>query len=248
MEEKILLGRDQNILEIPETTWKQHLTQIPQHSQSRLNFMTDAHHQIRYFVVKEMVNRQQAIEAELISQELNIPLEQVKIILGELQEKLFFLVRNEQGAVVWAYPVTVETTPHKLSFASGERLYAAWAEDAIAAPFVQGQLRKEYVSIEVETKCKHCDQPLHFTIDSNMQVSVRESDAHPLVFMPDIDWNHFSEATIIDSYWRNSIFFWSEEHAREYRAGAKQVNGVYLTVEQCAYMTPITQGALFAFR
>jgi hypothetical protein len=65
---------------------------------------------------------------------------------------------------------------------------------------VQGQLRKEYVSIEVETKCKHCNQALHFTLDSNMQVSVREPDANPLVFMPDVDWNHFSEATIIDSY------------------------------------------------
>jgi hypothetical protein len=125
MEGKILVGRDQNILEIPEATWKQHLTQVPQHSQSRLSFMTDAHHQIRYFVVKEMVNRQKPIEAEFISQKLNISLEQVNVILGELQEKLFFLVRNEQEAVIWAYPVTVETTPHKLIFASGERLYGA---------------------------------------------------------------------------------------------------------------------------
>ena len=87
--------------------------------------MTDAHHQIRYFVVKEMASRQKPIEPEFISKQLNIPLEQVNLILAELQEKLFFLVRNEQGAVVWAYPVTVETTPHKLSFASGERLYGA---------------------------------------------------------------------------------------------------------------------------
>lgn len=125
MEEKILLGRDQNIIEVPATTWKQHLTQIPQHSQSRLNFMTDAHHQIRYFAVKELVNRQKPIEPKYISQKLNIPLEQVNVILGELQEKLFFLVRNEQDAVIWAYPVTVEPTPHKLTFASGERLYGA---------------------------------------------------------------------------------------------------------------------------
>jgi hypothetical protein len=125
MEEKILLGRDQKILEIPQATWKQHLTQIPQHVQSRLNFMTDVHHQIRYFVVKEMANRQEPIEPEFISEKLNISLEQVISILEELERKLFFLVRNEQGAVAWAYPVTVEPTPHKLSFASGERLYSA---------------------------------------------------------------------------------------------------------------------------
>jgi len=65
---------------------------------------------------------------------------------------------------------------------------------------VQGQLRKEYISVEVETTCKHCNQALHFVIDSEMQFSVRESDAAPLVFMPDIDWNNFAENTIIDSY------------------------------------------------
>ncbi|MFZ1041650.1 MAG: hypothetical protein WCA79_07490 [Anaerolineales bacterium] len=125
MEEKILLGRDKNIIKAPESTWKQHLTQISQHSQSRLSFMTETHHQIRYFVVKELANRQEPIEPEFISKELNIPFELVKSILEELERKLFFLVRNEGGAVAWAYPVTVETTPHKLSFASGERLYGA---------------------------------------------------------------------------------------------------------------------------
>ena len=125
MEEKILLGRDQKILEVPQATWKQHLTQIPQHSQSRLSFMTDIHHHIRYFVVKEIVNKQKPIEPELISEKLNIPLEQVKFAIEELEQKLFFLARNEQGAVAWAYPVTADITPHRIEFNSGERLYAA---------------------------------------------------------------------------------------------------------------------------
>ncbi len=125
MEEKILLGRDREILEISQVTWKQELAQIPQHSQTRLNFMTDTHHQIRNFVVKEMGIRQKPIEPELISEKLSIPLERVNSLLEELEKNLFFLVRNEQGAVAWAYPITVETTPHKLSFTSGERLYGA---------------------------------------------------------------------------------------------------------------------------
>jgi hypothetical protein len=65
---------------------------------------------------------------------------------------------------------------------------------------VQGHLRNEFISIEVTTKCQHCDQVLHLTIDSNMRVSVGEKDANPLVFTPDIDWNNFKEQTIIDSY------------------------------------------------
>lgn len=70
----------------------------------------------------------------------------------------------------------------------------------MAVPFVQGQLRKEYVSVEVETRCKHCGRALHQAIDGDMHVSVREADASPLVFMPDVDWDNFAERTIIDSY------------------------------------------------
>jgi len=125
MEEKILLGRERQILEIQQAVWKQHLTQIPEHSQSRLNFMTGAHHQVRYFVVKELIDGLKPIQPESIADKLNLPLERVQVILGELERKLFFLVRNDQGAVTWAYPVTVEPTPHKLTFASGESLYAA---------------------------------------------------------------------------------------------------------------------------
>jgi hypothetical protein len=36
-----------------------------------------------------------------------------------------FLFRNEQGSVTWAYPVTVDQTPHRVTFSSGEQVYAA---------------------------------------------------------------------------------------------------------------------------
>jgi hypothetical protein len=65
---------------------------------------------------------------------------------------------------------------------------------------VQGHLINEYVSVEIETRCVHCDQVMRITVDSRMQISVREPEAAPLVFMPDIDWAKFAERTIIDSY------------------------------------------------
>ena len=36
-----------------------------------------------------------------------------------------FLFRDNHGRVVWAYPVTVEKTPHHVRFDTGEELYAA---------------------------------------------------------------------------------------------------------------------------
>ena len=105
--------------------WKQHLAQTPQSGQKRLAFMTEAHHRVRYLVVKELVDTQRPIEPGFISTALKMPMDQVETILEELEKKLFFLVRNEQNAVSWAYPVTVETTPHKLAFNGGQNLYAA---------------------------------------------------------------------------------------------------------------------------
>ena len=51
-------------------------------------------------------------------------------------------------------------------------------------PFVQGQLRREYLSGRIDTECAHCHQPLHIEIDSAFKFSVAESGAAPLFFAP----------------------------------------------------------------
>ena len=123
--ETILLGRGREILKVPRQTWEGHLAATPQHAQIRLGFMTPDHHRVRYFAVRELVRRGIPIEPEIISQELGLPAGKTAQILDDLEKNLFFLVRNQAGAVFWAYPVTVEPTPHRLNFSTGERLYAA---------------------------------------------------------------------------------------------------------------------------
>jgi hypothetical protein len=125
MQEKVLLGRGKQMHEIPQAMWEGHLHQIPDHSRERLSFMTEQHHRVRYYAVRELVGLMKPLTPESISAALKLPLERVHVILEELEQKLFFLVRDEQGNVAWAYPVTVEPTPHRLRFSSGERLYAA---------------------------------------------------------------------------------------------------------------------------
>jgi len=87
--------------------------------------MSEKHHLVRYYVVRELPRTGKPIQPESISQDLKLPLAQVGTILDELERNLFFLVRNGQGAVSWAYPVTVDRTPHELTFSTGERLYGA---------------------------------------------------------------------------------------------------------------------------
>jgi len=94
-------------------------------SEKALAFMTPDHTRVRDFVVVELPRHGQPISPEEISASLGIPHERVLVILDELEKHLTFLFRNEHGAVSWAYPVTVEPTPHQVTFRSGEKLYAA---------------------------------------------------------------------------------------------------------------------------
>ena len=125
MSETVLLGQGRQITKLPRKTWEGHLSQVPQHSETRLGFMSEEHHRVRYFVVRELQRTGKPMQQEFISQSLKLPVVRVNTILDELERNLFFLVRNSQGAVTWAYPVTVERTPHQVTFSTGERLYAA---------------------------------------------------------------------------------------------------------------------------
>lgn len=87
--------------------------------------MSKTHHLVRYFVVRELPRLGQPMPPEFIAEALELSLAQTVTILDELEQHLFFLVRNEEGAVTWAFPVTVEPTQHSITFSSGEQLYAA---------------------------------------------------------------------------------------------------------------------------
>lgn len=125
MSETVLLGRGRQIAEIPHGMWEQHLAQGPEHTKTRLSFMSEDHHLVRYFVVRELPHSGVPIQPEVIAQALQLSSARVNTVLDELEKNLFFLARDDQGSVSWAYPVTAELTPHRLSFSTGERLYGA---------------------------------------------------------------------------------------------------------------------------
>ena len=125
MNDTILLGQGTEILAVPRTEWEKHLAEVPQHMRTRLSFMSEAHHTVRYFTVRELARHGAPLTPDLIARALNLPLARTQALLGDLEQHLFFLARNKTGAVAWAYPVTVDATPHRLTFSTGERLNAA---------------------------------------------------------------------------------------------------------------------------
>jgi len=125
LDEFVLIGRGDEIVRTPVEEWTARLAGAPRDIGHRLDFMSEDHHRVRYFVVRELPRTGLPIGPDRISTELKIPLARTARILDDLEKRLFFIVRNEDGAVHWAFPVTVEPTPHRLVFDAGERLFGA---------------------------------------------------------------------------------------------------------------------------
>ena len=70
----------------------------------------------------------------------------------------------------------------------------------MAAPFVEGRLRNERLTVLIETTCAHCDRSMRVSVDSDLHFEVAENEASPLVFEPRLDWSSFREPNIIGQY------------------------------------------------
>jgi hypothetical protein len=125
MNNSLLLGFWRFFLRIPRPIWQQEVARSARASEKSLAFMTPEHHKIRDYVVRELPRIAKPIPPETIAQDLGLDLLRVNAILDDLEKNLTFLYRNEPGAVTWAYPVTVEPTPHRITFSTGEQIYAA---------------------------------------------------------------------------------------------------------------------------
>lgn len=125
MDDNLLLGWARHMLAIPRRMWQSQVAGNARRTGDRLAFMTPEHRAVHHFVVRELPRRGEPMSPDLIATALNLPAARVDTMLADLEKHMTFVFRNVQGAVVWAYPVTVEPTPHRLTFSTGECVYAA---------------------------------------------------------------------------------------------------------------------------
>jgi hypothetical protein len=125
MEPSILLARAGRLAPMPTSEWEKHLAIAPSRHRQRQAFMTEAHHRVRYFVVEALARTSHPLSPLRIAEQLVLPVSSVEAILSELEANLLFLVRDQAGHVIWAFPLTVEPTPHRITLSTGEALYGA---------------------------------------------------------------------------------------------------------------------------
>jgi hypothetical protein len=247
MNNRLMIGLWRLMIQLPPALWEGRIARTEDKFKRELRFMTDEHRAVHHYVVRQLPAVGVPLSPESVAAALGMARERVDAILDDLERHMTFLYRNGHRDVVWAYPVTVEKTPHRLTFNTGEKIYAAWAADAFAAPFVQGRLRKEFLVVTVATECAHCGRPMEMEIDSDLHCRVKEDGCRPMVFMPDVDLHRLKDVSIINAFWKESVFFWSEEHAKAYRKTSHRLRGAYFTAEQLVLATRVAQSVLFAF-
>jgi hypothetical protein len=121
----ILVGAGREINRVPDDAFMKSIKGLPTRMVSRLAFMTRDHHVVRDFVVREMPRQPKPLSPPQIALVTGLDLRKVSVILSDLERNLFFLVRDSDGNVNWAFPVTTSPTPHKLTFSTGERISGA---------------------------------------------------------------------------------------------------------------------------
>ena len=125
MNKNLIFGFWKHLIPIPRRVWQEQVAHGAKRAATALAFMSPDHHKVRDFVVLELPKTGAPLSPETIASRVALPLLRTRRYRTELEKHLTFLFRNEQGAVAWAYPVTVEPTPHRLTFSTGEQVYAA---------------------------------------------------------------------------------------------------------------------------
>ena len=126
MRNRILLGYRRWMIPVPGFVWQRLVkSNASKEGATRLAGLSDDHHRVRDFVVREMHRVEAPLSPEVIGERLNLPVDRVTAILDELEKGMVFLYRSQPDVVTWAYPVTVDQTPHQVRYSSGEQGQAA---------------------------------------------------------------------------------------------------------------------------
>ena len=116
MREKARLGIGRRMISLPAALVKYQVRTKAKKAASVLAHLTDDHHRVRDFVVRELHRQQEPFSPAFISQELGLTLEKTQTILDDLERDTVFLFRAGGEDVIWAYPVTRAETPHKIAY------------------------------------------------------------------------------------------------------------------------------------
>ena len=70
----------------------------------------------------------------------------------------------------------------------------------MATPFVQGRLRDEALSFEINSECACCGTPIHITMRHDLTYNLGEPERSPMFYVPMVDFTKLKAPSIIDDF------------------------------------------------
>ena len=70
----------------------------------------------------------------------------------------------------------------------------------MATPFVQGRLRDEPLSFDIESECACCREPIRFTMGRDLSFTLADPGSDPIFFVPMVDFTRLKAPSIIDDF------------------------------------------------
>lgn len=119
------VGLRRHMLRLPRAVGARRVASVVRRAEAMRDELSDDHRRLHHLLVTELPRVGGPLAPDAVAERLDLPTGTARGLLDDLGARKALIARDEQGAVTWAYPVTVEPTPHRLSFRSGERLYAA---------------------------------------------------------------------------------------------------------------------------
>ncbi len=125
MREWLMAGVWRYVLRLPPGIGRKRVGRLAERARAEVGALSAQHRAVHHFVVRELSRFGGPLPPQAIAEGVDLPPATVIETLDDLEARKGFLFRNQDGAVVWAYPVTAAATPHRIAFRSGETLYAA---------------------------------------------------------------------------------------------------------------------------
>ena len=125
MNNQWMIGLWRLTIQLPPSLLEGRMAKAKEKFARELVFMTGEHRAVHHDVVRRLPSATAPLAPETIAAALGMTRERVAALLDDLESHMTFLFRNDRREVVWAYPVTLAKTPHRLTFSTGETIYAA---------------------------------------------------------------------------------------------------------------------------
>jgi hypothetical protein len=124
-ENKILMGIWHKIIPFPMFMVLTETVKMAKVMKARINKSSEEKKHIHHFVVRELPNAGQPISLAFIARGLKMSVDRVSTLVDEMEKDKTFFNRYHSADINWAYPVTVDNTPHHVTFSTGEQVNAA---------------------------------------------------------------------------------------------------------------------------